>query len=320
MQVPGLSGFSQSVSFQAGYDFSRAFDLSSNQVLAGGFAVSYNNYKLNGSLGEGANNTSLSLSGGVIYRLNRSYVIGSVVGDFGRGSIHTPFDSGSFGTYAYLVDIAPGHVFNLWGSPGFPRATVKPMRTGLLAVDLDVSARLGYARTNSNSFVDTTGFAWGINDIHTGIVGAKARLIGSFGTMNGIVAPYVLVGVDHLPGYSQTTDIPAQLGAGPDAFVFDGARTYGRVEAGVNWRTLSGLIASVSGNYSFSSQLEVAGAKASLTIPFFSPAAAPAPGPPSSASAHKTTEVDPDTSNPVQQAHTRAAAFAGLAPSWKNRL
>ncbi len=268
--TPGYSGTSSSVTLGGNYDFRRALDLSVNQGLVAGLVVTYDNTRLTGT--GTTNSDSWSFAGAAAYRLDRSYIIGSALGSDGRSSIDSAAFTGKYGTNGYMVDIAGGHVFSLWQRPTPSRpmyAKARPMEVyGLAAVDLDLRGRLGYASLRTGAFTDLTGFNWGVNDIHTGVVGASATLTAHYLTPYGIMRPFLTGAIDQYTGYSNSIAIPAQLGAGADALIFHDARTWGRVEGGLALDTRMGPRLAASAYYKFSSQIDVYGGSVSIKIPF----------------------------------------------------
>jgi hypothetical protein len=268
LQVPGYSGQSNTESIQG---FTPLFRLNPNEALMGAFSVAHNTTNLN-SISGTTRDESWLLSAGAAYYWGSNYLTGAAAGSFGHSGFLDPVDGigGNYGSNGYITEFAAGHIFTLWQAARAPAGQRKSprIRTGLLGVYLDLQGSFGYAQVKSNTFTDSIGLMWGTNDIHTGILGAKATLTWTYATYNALLMPYVSASVDQYVGYSHALNIPAQLSGPADAFLFSDAHTWGKFEAGVRWATSPRLMLTASGWYQFSSDMNVAGSKISLKIPF----------------------------------------------------
>jgi hypothetical protein len=139
---------------------------------------------------------------------------------------------------------------------------------------LDVSAHVGYFTARGDPYTDTTGFTYGEAKVHTGDVGARAKLLAAFPVNQLIWMPYVAATVDRNFDYSTTASIPDQPGfLGGDFYTIFQAKTFWGVEGGLDVRGPYGWLVGIKGFYSGSSDTSVTGGSLILKMPLW-----PAPG------------------------------------------
>jgi len=218
--------------------------------------------------------TDYGFTGSAVYTNNNNYLSGKVGYSFGRGSEFMTVDgsSGSFGTNGYFVDATAGHVFILvntinTASPMYNKAPVKPADG--YALGLDLSGHIGYQSNQDNGFVDSVGFVYGTERVLFGDGGLQAKLMAQIPRGSVTWVPYVGVTGDWQFGFSHTFLFPVQaaLPTGDVVNFTQGTSAVG-AQLGLDARWQNGWIVGVNGFYSHTSNIDIAGGKAFLKIPF----------------------------------------------------
>jgi len=211
------------------------------------------------------NQSVYTVSGFLRYYFGSSYIGGGVSTDWGTGNwtdITGP--SGSFHSNGYDAFLSAGNVFTLFDSRRLSATRVAtkgraPAVLGGYAVALDTSAWIGYDKSRVGGFTDSTGFAWGDENLRYWAAGAQARLFMTIPRGWWTWTPYVAATFSSQFSYSATLDIPAQTAQAADTLLFGGPQTFWGGRAGVSALAANGIEVGAQGFYRESAQFRVAG-------------------------------------------------------------
>ncbi len=267
-QTPDFDAGVGTTGIQGSLDATRLFGLAGNQQLTVNGRFDYLNdsvdYKRTpvqiqlGAFSGSLDRNTYAFSGGFNYTANATYLGGIGGGAFGDGTLKNTVTGGKgdFDSNAYYFDMTLGHVFKLSETPG------------RRVWGLDLSGHGGYFDWRDDGFTDSAGFAYGNENTHYGLIGGRAKLFVGLRGDNKIWMPYVAGTVDGQLDYSHTLAIPNQTLSPADTITFSQGNTFGGVETGVDVFCVSGITGGISGFYQGSSDTDIEGGRAYLTIPF----------------------------------------------------
>lgn len=258
----------------------KVFDLAANQRLTiGGFFYYDSQHISYGSpttiaAASSANRNIYTLGGQFRYDAGNTYFGGGVGGELGSGDLNGPGDTGSFDSRGYATAAYIGRVFSLWDTTGsiyaptsrHTKAPQKPISG--YAVNLDVSAHLGYSNDEIGGFTDSTGFVRGTERLAFWDVGGVAKLFWVLPPWGRVAwSPFVAATIDQEFGYSHTLDIPTQTAQAADTLYYGNAQTFGGAQIGIDGLDVSGVRFGVKGYYQQSSEFQVFGGQAYVKFP-----------------------------------------------------
>ena len=266
-----------------GYNgWNKTLNLSANQSLVAAAQVGYDSSRTTfgaSTLAPGFLNVAstkesrYSLAGALMYYAGSIYFGGALGGDWGHGDMTSTVTgaAGNYGIHGYSTTAIVGKVFTLSGSASAPspaaamptKAPPKPSAAGN-ALQLDLSAHLGYSSDQANGFTDSTGFVWGAERLRFWDAGGTARLFETIPDGRLTWIPYVALKLDQQFGYSDALALPT---IGNTVF-YGSAQTFWGTQFGVGVRDTSGIIVGVRGMYAQSSEFQILGGQAYLQYAF----------------------------------------------------
>lgn len=270
-------------------DASRFFGMSLNQSLMLYGYFNYNQYNVSLGAAPGAaplvvgnagslHGDTYTLGGEADYRSGTAYFRGLAEYNFGHTNEADGITGGTggFNTSGYHFDAKVGQTFVLFNSMGSPtsnalvtKAPPKPTGSSGTLVGVDLSGHVGYYNSQSDGFIDSTGFAYGTGQTQFEVVGGRAELFEYFFGYGLLWKPYVAATVDQLFGFSSALNIPVQATvAGGDLANLQADKTFGGAELGINASGLAGWTIGVKGFYQASADTNIAGGSITLKIPF----------------------------------------------------
>jgi hypothetical protein len=139
-----------------------------------------------------------------------------------------------------------------------------------------VSGHIGYFKSRTNGFTDSSGFIFGTGEAKSGDVGARARLFALVAANGWLWMPYVSATVDREFGVSNTLDIPSQAALpGGDVIGIQTAKTFGGGDLGIDVRGSNGVTVGVKGFYEASADTNFIGGSVTVKVPLnYTPKAA----------------------------------------------
>lgn len=264
-------------------DLSTMFKLGPDQTFVVGGFFNYNSLdrdyettpalRAAGISSAGSQNRNIYSGGGYFrYDFADTRLFGLFGGSWGDGDLtdHALGGHGSFDTNGYEGLIGLKHQFALAGNWREAMATIdQPGATpGGRSIGLDFGGYVGTYKDEVDSFTENTGFRWGPQQINYGFVGGEAKLFAVLPGDRMVWIPFVSVMVTQEFDRTDTLKIPEQTGTPRDVINFDRAKTFWGGQAGLDVAYASGLRLGASGFLSDSSDLEVAGGRAYVIIPF----------------------------------------------------
>jgi hypothetical protein len=173
--------------------YTKSFDPSADQKISGGGLFRYDSLRqtfdvdpIAGVAGNSANaDRNLYTTAGFFrYRVRDTYFAGGVSGTWGNGNWtdNVTGASGSFKSNGFMSGVSLGHVFTLFDALVVSRpsrVTKEPLPATWAdgyVVKLDVSGNVGYWRDRIGGFVDSTGFAWGDEQISSWRAGGASHV------------------------------------------------------------------------------------------------------------------------------------------------
>jgi len=267
-QTPDYDAGVGATGVQGSFDATRLFGLAGDQQLTvnGRFDYLNSSYDYNstpvqiqlGAFSGSLDRNTYAFTGGFDYIGNATYLTGLTGGAFGDGTLKNTAagGKGDFDSGGYYFDLRLGHVFKLSEIPG------------RRVWGLDLSGHGGYFNWRDDGFTDSSGFAYGDENTHYGLIGGRAKLLVGLRGDNKIWVPYVAGTVDGQLDYSHKLTIPSQTLSPADTITFSQGNTFGGVETGLDVICFSGITGGISGFFQGSSDTNIEGGRAYLTIPF----------------------------------------------------
>lgn len=287
--APGFHAVDTGGGFNLTADGARLFSLNGNQRLLLGLTGDYrrNNADFGTSpLVPGLTTTGsvrrdvYTVTGSVDYAISSFYLSGLAGVDVSHAditnNIGTAGAEGNTGGGGYDLNVTVGNVFPLFGTAApNPAAIVKAPRpaTGGYNTFLDLSGHYGYRHERDDGYTDSTGFAYGTEQLSYSDLGARARLIAVIPNYGWSWAPFVGLTVDRQFGFSHTFDIPAQAGLAADTYNFAQGNTFWGVEGGLNLLTRGSATFGAKAFYQSSSDTHTTGGSLFVKIPLWEPPA-----------------------------------------------
>jgi hypothetical protein len=272
------------------YDATRFLPTNQGLLFSGFFSYAKNNITvgpiagLSSASAGSAQSDTYTFGGSVLYRINTTYLQGTAVYDFGRGSETQNVDgsTGSFASSGYFVDARLGNIFVLFNTTGAPTSPVAlptkapPKPTGGTLVGLDVSGHIGYSDSWVDGFTDSSGFVFGTDQTRFGDIGGRVKLFAAIPNNGLLWMPYVAGTVDQLFGFSSTLNIPSQVAlAGGDLISLQEAKTFAGAQLGLDVQG-RGWTVGIKGFYTASADTNIIGGNAYVKIPLnYAPLATP---------------------------------------------
>jgi hypothetical protein len=203
------------------------------------------------------------------------YLQGNGSIDLGRGTFtdNTTAGQGNFDSTGYSTEVRIGNVWTLIDTtrsshPAAVLTKAPPPASGGYALGIDLSGSLGYTYWRGDGFTESSGFAFGAEQVQFGDVGGRARLFVVVPNSGWIWMPYIAGTVDQLFGYSHTLAIPTQATVAGDTIFFNDAKTFGGAEVGVDMRAHGGWDFGLKGFYEASADTTITGGRAYVKVPF----------------------------------------------------
>jgi len=219
-----------------------------------------------------------TLIGSVNYRINTVYLSGLAAFDLSQLSItnnlNTPGAQGNTNGLGYAFKGTIGNVFTLFNTTGVAPSIVTkapPRTAGGYAVLLDVSGHYAYVSDRDNGFTDSTGFAYGTEQLSYSDVGLQANLVTVIPNGRFAWAPYVGVTLDQQLGFSHTFALPAQALTPADTLIFTQSNTFWGVHLGMNLLGLGTAKLGVQASYQASGDTQIFGGSVFFKIPLWEP-------------------------------------------------
>jgi hypothetical protein len=248
-----------------------------NQKLVFNGAFDYTSSKTTYAGAGSINSDTFGFKGSALYSNNNTYLVLKGSYEFGNSNEFFAADasSGNYRSDGYNVDARLGHVFVLFNTIAAVAPSRMPLKAapraaeGGYGIGLDLSGHLGYVRDDARGFTDTSGFVFGDERVTGGETGLRAKLFAAV-PRNGVIwQPYISGSVDWLIGYSHVASFPNQVAlAGGDTVSFADGTTVVGAQLGLDVRAANGWTVGVNGFYSHSSDTDVTGGRAYVSIPF----------------------------------------------------
>lgn len=283
---PGYRSFESGGGLHLTMDVSRLFNLPANQILLFGLNGSFNydetRYQAS-SLTPGGPNANAasenantySISGSVFYGVNNFYVSAGALFDLNHADITNnlfiPGAQGKTDGRGYALEATVGNLFPLVNTIGLSPATIvkaPPTSPGGYALLLDASGHYLYRQQYEDGFTDSTGFAYGTQQLSYNDVGARLRLEAVVPDRGVAWMPFVGATFDQELGLNYTFGIPAQAVTPADTLIISPSTTWWGAETGLNILTPGGLKFGMKAFYQASADTQTIGGSAYLKIPF----------------------------------------------------
>jgi hypothetical protein len=273
-----VSGHTTDVGGGGGAYYTKSFNPSAYQTISVGGLFRYDSLRttfdvdpLAGAFGNSgsANRDVYTTAAFFRYRVRDTYFAGGIAGSWGHGDWTdnvTPA-TGSYSSHGFMSGVSLGHVFTLFDALAVSRPsriTKGPLPATWAngyVVKLDVSGNVGYWRDRIGGFVDSSGFAWGDEQIRSWRAGGQAMLLANVYRGGYQMTPFVAATVTSDFSFSHTLDIPVQVGQIADTIFYGSPQTFWGVRGGWNF--------GLEGFTQNSSQYQVLGARAYVRTPIF---------------------------------------------------
>jgi hypothetical protein len=273
-------------------DGTRLLDLHANQSLLVGLTGDYHyskaDYGSSALTPDVANAGSVrrniyTVAGSVNYTVGGLYLGGQAAADWSQAGITnnivTAGAQGDTTGRGYNLNVTVGNVFALFGTAASNPATIvkAPRPTAGVGVGygvfLDLSGHYGYRNERDDGFTDSTGFAYGTEQLSYSYLGARARLLAVIPDRGFAWMPFAGVAVDRQIGFTHTFDIPAQAVTGADTLFFAQSNTFWGVEAGLDILNRGSARFGAKAFYQSSSDTHTTGGSLFVKIPLWEPPA-----------------------------------------------
>ena len=264
------------------FNFVQHFDTGANQILTIGALFRYDSLRttfdadpLVGTGSAASIRRDLFTAAGLFrYDIGNAYFGAGVAGSFGSGNWtdNVAAASANFRSHGFMAGGRVGYVFNLVntrGSGSRPAMHTKapPKPVDGYTLNLSVSSSLGYAQDNIGGFTDSSGFAWGNEQLRYWKAGAQAMLYANIHRNGYKWTPFAAATVDGQFGFSHTLDIPAQAGTTADTVLYGSPQTFWGGRLGLDITNPTGWNYGVEGSYSQSAQYQILGGRAYVRMP-----------------------------------------------------
>jgi opacity protein-like surface antigen len=285
--TPGYRLFESGGSVKATLDATRFFDLNANQQLWFGLTGDLHSanmvFSASGLTPGGPNAHAASaqsdiytVTGSANYSINNFYLSGSASFDTSHldftNNLSAPGAQGSTNGRGYSLDATAGALFPLFSTGGINPATITkaPPKTATgYALFLDTSGHIGYSQESDGAFVDSTGFAYGAQQLSFGDIGAEAKLMAIVPDRSFAWAPFVGVTYDHYLGLQDTFSVPSQTAIAADTFNIVPANNFWGAELGLSLLNSGGATFGVKAFYQASADTQTVGGSAYMKIPLW---------------------------------------------------
>lgn len=265
------------------FNYTKSFSPGVGQTFTIGALVRYNSLRTSFDDGaftaipQTAHQNVYTAAGIARYQVGNTYLAGYVAGDWGTGDVSGSVTTGHFSSQGSQEGVSLGHVFSLFDPPAQGSSSLLPTKappkgtagSPLSALQLDVSANVGYATDTVNAFTDNTGFAWGDETMKYWQAGGQATLFERLLYAGYAITPFAGVGVESQFDFSHTLGIPNQptFAVTADTISLGSAQTFWTERLGVNVTDPNGWQYSVEGFYSESSEYRTLGVRAGFHMP-----------------------------------------------------
>lgn len=212
------------------------------------------------------------------YQVGNTYLDGYVSGNWGSGNVSGSVTAGNFTSRGGSGGVSIGHTFSPFApsmeAAGFAVPTKAPPKpiiaaSPLSALQIDVSANLGYATNTVNAFTDNAGFAWGDETVRYWQAGGQATFFERIIYAGYAMTPSASVGIESQFDFSHTLGIPAQpaFAVTADTLSLGSAQTFWTERVGMNVTDPNGWQWGLQGFYSDSAEYRVYGIQGSVHLP-----------------------------------------------------
>ncbi len=246
-----------------------------NQQLLLGLTLDYRHNSADFGSSGSVKNDTYTLTGSARYTINTFYVEANAAFDWRRTSLTDNVNSGtgSTGGSGYNIGGTIGQLFPLYNTSGLSPGTAIPTKapplntTGGYGVFLNLEGMANYRNELNDSFIETSGFSYGSEQLSYTDLGARVRLIGMIPSGELRWMPYVGVTFDQLVGFNNALNIPGQAATAADTFYFGQSNTFWGAQGGLKILSRTGITADITGFYNFTADANIAGGSVALRIP-----------------------------------------------------